>query len=95
MAGEMTSLSQPNLTNIVVSPLRHYNCSSKVVQLAASLLSLPFVMKGISEECFEKIKNVTKILCYYLKTNTFKQFISDLFGSKTYSKLSECFKTGN
>lgn len=56
MGGEMTSLSQPNLTNIIVSPLRNRNCSSKVVALAASLLSLPFVVNGVSEECLEKIK---------------------------------------
>lgn len=58
MNGELTSLSQPNLTNIVVSPLRNCNCSSKVVTYAASLLSLPFIGSDVSEDCLQKIKNV-------------------------------------
>lgn len=58
MGGEMTSLSQPNLANIVVSPLRNCNCSSKVVAFAASLMSLPFVINKTPEECLETIKKV-------------------------------------
>lgn len=78
MGGEMTSLSQPNLANIVVSPLRNCNCSSKVVALAASLLSLPFIVNGIAEECLEKIKNVLKrnLYCQIFYCN----FFLDIFG---------------
>lgn len=66
MNGEMTSLSQPNLANIVVSPLRNCNCSSKVVTLASSLLSLPFVANETSEDCLQKIKNVIVFLAFSL-----------------------------
>lgn len=79
MGGEMTSLSQPNLANIVVSPLRHCNCSSKVVALAASLLSLPFVVKGTPDESLEKIKNVFVEIILLGKLTAF--WFADLFGS--------------
>lgn len=78
MSGEMTSLSQPNLANIVVSPLRNCNCNCKVIALAANLLSLPFVTNGITEDCLEKIKNVTKSV---LKTlDIILLIVLDVFG---------------
>ncbi|RZC42531.1 serine/threonine-protein kinase fused-like [Asbolus verrucosus] len=56
--GEMTSLTQPNLTNIIVSPLRNTNTSPKVLIYVAKLLSVPFVIQGVSEETREQIRKV-------------------------------------
>ncbi|XP_060529855.1 serine/threonine-protein kinase fused [Cylas formicarius] len=58
MNGEMTSLLQPNLTNILVSPLRNSNSNSKVLSYVARLLSVAFVVKGTPEETLGKIKKV-------------------------------------
>lgn len=57
--GEVASLSQPNLTNIVVSPLKNRNTSSKVVTYVASLLSLPFVVPGTSQDSLLQIQKVS------------------------------------
>lgn len=58
MTGELTSLQQPNLANIIVSPLRNSNASPKVLSLVANLLSLPFVVKGVSDSAIAQIKKV-------------------------------------
>ncbi|XP_050310186.1 serine/threonine-protein kinase fused isoform X2 [Anthonomus grandis grandis] len=58
MNGEMSSLVQPNLTNIIVSPLRNTYSNSKVLSYVAKLLSIAFVVKGTSKETIENIKKV-------------------------------------
>lgn len=58
MTGELTSLLQPNLANIIVSPLRNSNASPKVLSYVANLLSLPFVIKTVSENVLGEIKKV-------------------------------------
>ncbi|KAL1488541.1 hypothetical protein ABEB36_015005 [Hypothenemus hampei] len=56
--GEFSSLVQPNLTNIIVSPLRNSNSNSQILTIATKLLSIVFVVKGTSEETLEQIKKV-------------------------------------
>ncbi|KAJ8932531.1 hypothetical protein NQ318_000648 [Aromia moschata] len=56
--GDMTSLTQPSQTNIIVSPLRNSNANSKVLSFVARLLSIPFVVKGTSEDTLFQIKKV-------------------------------------
>ena len=56
--GEFTSLVQQNLLNIVVSPLRNCNTNPKVLQNVANLLSLPFVIEGITNDTMEQIQKV-------------------------------------
>ncbi|KAJ8942227.1 hypothetical protein NQ314_010127 [Rhamnusium bicolor] len=56
--GEMASLLQPSQTNIIVSPLRNSNANSKVLSFVAKLLSIPFVLKGTTEDTLSKIKEV-------------------------------------
>lgn len=58
MNGEMTSLTQPNLTNVIVSPLRNTNASSKVLSFAVRLLSIPFVIPNTSQDTLEQIQKV-------------------------------------
>lgn len=58
MNGEMTSLLQPNLANIIVSPLRNSNASPKVISFVANLLCLPFVVKNVPENISNQIKKV-------------------------------------
>nr|XP_015839942.1 PREDICTED: serine/threonine-protein kinase fused isoform X2 [Tribolium castaneum] len=58
IGGELTSLTQTYLTNIIVSPLRNTNTSPKVLVYVAKLLSLPFALRGISHETKEQIKKV-------------------------------------
>lgn len=58
MAGEMNSLCQTTQTNIIVSPLKNRNASAKVVRYVASLLSLPFVIDGTSEQILKQIGKV-------------------------------------
>lgn len=64
MGGEVTSLLQSNLANIIVSPLRNSNASPKVLSYVANLLSLPFVVKGISDNSITQIKKVTSRVVY-------------------------------
>lgn len=59
MGGEVTSLLQANLANIIVSPLRNSNASPKVLCYVANLLSLPFVVRGISDNSLTQIKKVS------------------------------------
>ncbi|XP_066151858.1 serine/threonine-protein kinase fused isoform X1 [Euwallacea fornicatus] len=56
--GEFSSLMQPNLTNIIVSPLRNSNSNSKVSSCVAKLLSIAFIVKETSEETLEQVKKV-------------------------------------
>lgn len=58
MNGEMGSLCQTNLTSIIITPLRNANSSCRVMEYVASLLSLPFVVPGVSEETLSQIINV-------------------------------------
>ncbi|CAG9768721.1 unnamed protein product [Ceutorhynchus assimilis] len=58
MNGEMSSLLQPNLTNIIVSPLKNSNSNSKVLSFVVKLLSIAFVVKGTSEKTLDRIKKV-------------------------------------
>ncbi|KAK9879862.1 hypothetical protein WA026_008366 [Henosepilachna vigintioctopunctata] len=58
MSGEMISLTQPNLTNILVSPLKNSTTSPKVLIYIAKLFSIPFVVKGTSKETIETIRKV-------------------------------------
>ncbi|XP_018564380.1 serine/threonine-protein kinase fused [Anoplophora glabripennis] len=56
--GEMGTLIQPSQTNIIVSPLRNSNANSKVLTFVARLLSIPFVIKGTTEDTLTQIKKV-------------------------------------
>ncbi|ERL88222.1 hypothetical protein D910_05610, partial [Dendroctonus ponderosae] len=56
MRAEMSSLLQPNLTNIIVSPLRNTNLNSKVLSCVAKLLSIGLMVKGTAPETVEQIK---------------------------------------
>ncbi|CAG9815415.1 unnamed protein product [Phaedon cochleariae] len=56
--GELGSLMQSGQTNVLVSPLRNPNASSKVLSFVARLLSIPFVVKGVSEESLQQVRKV-------------------------------------
>ncbi|KAJ3644362.1 hypothetical protein Zmor_027027 [Zophobas morio] len=58
MCGDLTSLTQPSLTNIIVSPLRNTNTSSKVLNYVTKLLSISFVLKSVSQDSKDRIKKV-------------------------------------
>lgn len=58
MNGELTTLMQCNLANIVVSPLRNRNASPKVLQYVANIFSLPFVVRNSMENSLETIQKV-------------------------------------
>lgn len=58
IGGEMMSLSQPNLANIIVSPLRNLNTSPKVSSYVAKLLILPFAIRSVPKEILEQTKQV-------------------------------------
>lgn len=58
IGGEMTSLTQPYLTNIIVSPLRNTNTSPKVLMYVAKLLSLPFALRTVSQKTLDQMKKV-------------------------------------
>lgn len=60
MNGELGSLCQPNLTTIIIAPLRNANSSCQVMEYVACLLSLPFVVPDVSEQTLTKIINVIK-----------------------------------
>lgn len=60
MNGELGSLCQPNLTTIIITPLRNPNSSCQVMEYVACLLSLPFVVQEVTEETLSKIINVCK-----------------------------------
>lgn len=56
--GEIISFTQTNQTNVFISPLRNSNTNSKVLQFIAKLLSLPLILRGISEESLNQMKKV-------------------------------------
>ncbi|CAH1101326.1 unnamed protein product [Psylliodes chrysocephalus] len=58
MNGEMVSLTESSQANVLVSPLRNPNASSRVLSFVVRLLSIPFVIKGVSQECLVKIRKV-------------------------------------
>lgn len=58
LTGELISLTQTNQTNILISPLRNSNTNSKVLSLIAKLLSLPLILRGVSSDTLNQIKNV-------------------------------------
>ncbi|KAL3269712.1 hypothetical protein HHI36_008772 [Cryptolaemus montrouzieri] len=58
MIGEMISLTQANLTNILVSPLKNSTTSPKVVTYVAKLFSIPFVVRGTPKETIDIIKKI-------------------------------------
>ncbi|KAI4461070.1 protein kinase related [Holotrichia oblita] len=72
MNGELTSLMQCNLANIVVSPLRNRNASPKVLQYVANIFSLPFVVRNSMENSLETIQKV--YLDVKLIPNLFERF---------------------
>lgn len=56
--GEFISLTQTNQTNILISPLRNCNTNAKVLNFIAKLLSLPLIIKGISNDLLHQTKSV-------------------------------------
>lgn len=58
MGGELTSLWQPSLTNIIVSPLRNSGANPKVLSYVASVLAIPFVIPETREDVLKQIKTV-------------------------------------
>ncbi|KAI4461075.1 protein kinase related [Holotrichia oblita] len=77
MNGELTSLMQCNLANIVVSPLRNRNASPKVLQYVANIFSLPFVVRNSMENSLETIQKV------YLDVKLIPNLV---YGSKLLTK---------
>ncbi|PSN39585.1 hypothetical protein C0J52_18754 [Blattella germanica] len=58
MEGDVDSLQECNFVGILVSPLRNPKASCRVVEFVSCLLSLPFVVQGISEDETDKIRQV-------------------------------------
>lgn len=56
--GEMISLTQSTQANVLVSPLKNPNASSKVISFVTRLLSIPFVVKGVTSSCLLEIRKV-------------------------------------
>ncbi|XP_057667602.1 serine/threonine-protein kinase fused isoform X1 [Diorhabda carinulata] len=56
--GEMISLTQSTQTNVLVSPLKNPNASPKVISFVTRLLSIPFVVKGVTSSCLLEIRKV-------------------------------------
>ncbi|KAK9747216.1 Protein kinase domain [Popillia japonica] len=77
MNGELTTLMQCNLANIVVSPLRNRNASPKVLQYVANIFSLPFVVRNSMENSLETIQKV------YLDVKLIPNLV---YGSKLLTK---------
>jgi hypothetical protein len=61
MEGDVEAMLQCNFVGVIVSPLRNPGASCRVVEYVACLLSLPFVVNGVSEEEISEIKQVTGI----------------------------------
>ncbi|KRT79433.1 hypothetical protein AMK59_6419 [Oryctes borbonicus] len=77
MNGELTSLMQCNLANIIVSPLRNRNASPKVLQYVANIFSLPFVIRNSMENSVEQMQKV------YLDVKLIPNLV---YGSKLLTK---------
>lgn len=58
MNGELASLMQCNLANIIVSPLRNRNASPKVLQYVANIFSVPFVVRNSATNSLDQIQKV-------------------------------------
>ncbi|CAG9863595.1 unnamed protein product [Phyllotreta striolata] len=56
--GELVSLTESSQANVIVSPLRNPNATSKVLNFVARLLSIPFVIKDVNQDCLTKIRKV-------------------------------------
>lgn len=89
--GEMGTLMQPGQTNIIVSPLRNSNANSKVLSFVARLLSIPFVIKGTSEDTLSQIKKVRNQKYVYMKFDSIG-FVSGVPGGETGAEFSVRFK---
>lgn len=59
MEGEVDVMTQENFVAMLVAPLRNPHASSKVIEYVADLLSLPFVVCGVTEEVKSQIKDVS------------------------------------
>lgn len=75
MEGEVDVMTQENFVAMLVAPLRNPHASSKVVEYVADLLSLPFVVCGVTEEVKCQIKDVSllsdfsssiRMLCHFV-----------------------------
>lgn len=64
MTGQLDCLKNHNLVSVVVAPLRNSNASSRVLEYAAKMLSLPFVVEGPLERDLENIKQVRIFLVW-------------------------------
>ncbi|KAK3924318.1 Serine/threonine-protein kinase 36 [Frankliniella fusca] len=62
MEGEVDEMTQENSVAMLVAPLRNPHASSKVIEYVANLLSLPFVVNGISNDALTRIKEVYGIV---------------------------------
>ncbi|KAJ9592269.1 hypothetical protein L9F63_001165, partial [Diploptera punctata] len=58
MEGEVDSLQQCSFVGVVVSPLRNSSASCRVMEYVSCLLSLPFVVGGVTEEDISKLRQV-------------------------------------
>lgn len=58
MEGEVTSLIQENCISVFVAPLKNPQASYRVMEYIACLMSLPFVVGGISNDDLERIQQV-------------------------------------
>lgn len=56
--GELISLTQSNLTIIIISPLRNINTHPKIIINIAKLFSLPFALQTCSKHDLEKVQKV-------------------------------------
>lgn len=59
MDGEVDVMKQENFIAMLVSHLRNPHASSKVIEYVACLLSLPFVVNGVSDDALDRIKEVS------------------------------------
>lgn len=59
MDGEVDVMKQENFISMLVSHLRNPHASSKVIEYVACLLSLPFVVNGVSDDALAQIKEVS------------------------------------
>lgn len=62
MEGEIDVMTQENFVAMLVAPLHNPHASSKVIEYVANLLSLPFVVNGISNDALTRIKEVYRIV---------------------------------
>ncbi|KAJ1530420.1 hypothetical protein ONE63_005328 [Megalurothrips usitatus] len=58
MEGEVDVMTQENFVAMLVAPMRNPLASSKVIEYVANLLSLPFVVNGVTDHALVRIKEV-------------------------------------